>query len=238
MSETIHTPLVKICGIRDPHHALVALDAGADFIGLMFATSPRRVTLEEAKHIAEVVRLADPDKKMRLVGVFANESAQAVNHIAETVGLDMIQLSGDEPAQVVFRIPYPTIGSVRIRHGDWKAAGLRLRDWIMVTPSAVIVDSHVPGKYGGSGTVGDWEIAGQIAQRYRTFLAGGLTPANVAKAIETVKPYAVDVSTGVETLGKKDEDKIRAFIRNAKATTFELPETPQIPLPTMTGPTE
>lgn len=232
MSENIHTPLVKICGISDPHHALVALDAGADFIGLVFATSSRRVTLDQAKTIVEVVRLADPDKKMRIVGLFVNETAAAMNHIAETVGLDMIQLSGDEPAQIVFKIPYPTLGSIRIKRGDWKQAGLRLRDWMLVTPTAVHVDSHVPGIYGGTGAVGDWQIAAQIAGHYRTFLAGGLTGANVVQAIETVKPFAVDVSTGVETDGKKDVAKIRAFIKKAKATSFVIPE---VPLPTMTG---
>lgn len=235
MSENFHTPLVKICGISDPHHALVALDAGADFIGLVFATSPRRVSLDQAKKIVEIVRLADPDKKMRVVGLFVNESAEAMNHIAEAVGLDMIQLSGNEPAQIVFKIPYPTLGSVRITKGDWKQAAVRMRDWLFVSPSAIHVDSHVPGMYGGTGEVGDWQIAAQIAGHYRTFLAGGLHAGNVVKAIETVKPFAVDVSSGVETNGKKDDAKIRAFIKKAKATSFLVPE---VKLPIQTGPTE
>ena len=224
MSETMHRAQVKICGISDPHHALVALDAGADMIGLVFARSPRRISIEQATDIARIVRQADPDRRMQIVGLFVNESAEAMTHVAETVGLDRIQLSGDEPAQVVFKLRYPTIGSIRVRPGDWQGVTRRMQDWVLVSPWAVIVDAHVPGIYGGTGTVGDWEAAARVAGRYRTILAGGLSPANVANAIQKVRPFAVDVSTGVESAGKKDEKKIREFIRNARETTFELPE--------------
>jgi phosphoribosylanthranilate isomerase len=215
---------VKICGISDAHHALVALDAGADMIGLVFAKSPRRVSLEQASEIVDVVRKADPDKAMQIAGLFVNETAADMNHIAETVGLDRVQLSGDEPAQIVFKVKYPTIGSIRVRPGDLNGSMRRLQDWVMVTPWAVIADAHVPGIYGGTGAVGDWDIAARIAGRFRTILAGGLTPANVGNAVQKVRPFAVDVSTGVETGGKKDEQKIREFVRNARAVTFEIPE--------------
>lgn len=224
MSETLQRAQVKICGISDAHHALVALDAGADMIGFAFAKSPRRVSIEQATEIAHIVRQADPEKRMKIVGLFVNETAETMTHIAETVGLDRIQLSGDEPAQIVFKLRYPVIGSVRVRQGDWQGATHRMQDWALVSPWSVIVDAHVPGVYGGTGTVGDWDTAAIIARRFRTFLAGGLTPANVGNAINKVRPYAVDVSTGVETAGKKDEQKIREFIKVAKNTTFELPE--------------
>jgi phosphoribosylanthranilate isomerase len=224
MNEHAQQALVKICGISDPHHALVALDAGADMIGLVFAKSPRRVSIENARKIAEVVRTADPDGTMKIVGLFVNETPELMNHVAETVGLDVVQLSGDEPPLVVFKVNKPTIGSIRADSAKWQAAYRRLQDWVLVTPWAVIVDAHVPGIYGGTGALGDWDIAAQIAARYRTILAGGLTPGNVAQAISEVRPFAVDVSTGVETGGVKDERKIRAFIKAARSTTFELPE--------------
>lgn len=233
MSENLHTPLVKICGISDPHHALVALDAGADFIGLVFYPgSSRYVSHEQARQIVEVVRAVDPDKNMRIVGLFVDQTAESMNQTAADVGLDMIQLSGNEPAQIVFKLRYPTLGSVRIRKGEWPRAAARLRDWLLVAPDAVHVDTEVSGKFGGTGEVGDWEIAGQIAVRFRTFFSGGLNPGNVVKAAETVKPFAVDVSSGVETNGKKDEQKIRAFIRNAKTVSFVIPE---MPMPVETG---
>jgi len=224
MSEHMQQSQVKICGISDPHHALVALDAGADMMGLVFATSPRRVSIENASKIVEVVRAADPDGTMKIVGLFVNETAELMNHVAETVGLDVVQLSGDEPPQVVFKVHKPTIGSIRASSAKWQAAFRRLQDWVLVTPWAVHVDAHVPGIYGGSGALGDWDIAAQISARYRTILAGGLTPGNVSQAIGKVRPFAVDVSTGIETGGVKDEQKIRAFIKAARNTTFELPE--------------
>lgn len=224
MTETKIVPQVKICGISDPRHALIALDAGADMIGLVFAKSPRRVSVEDAKAIADVIRSADPDRHLQIVGLFVNESADYMNEVAGRVGLDRFQLSGDEPARVVDRLRYPAIGSIRAASGDPNAAMRRLQDWVFVQPWAVIVDTHVPGIYGGAGVVGDWNVAEQIARRFRTILAGGLTPANVTRAIATVKPFAVDVSSGVETGGAKDPQKIRAFIKTAKATTFEEPE--------------
>jgi phosphoribosylanthranilate isomerase len=222
MTVETHRAQVKICGISDAHHALVALDAGADMIGLAFAKSPRRVTIDQATEIVSILRKADPDHRVKVVGLFVNDTAEDINHIAKAVGLDRIQLSGDEPAQIVFKIKYPTIGSIRVRRGDLQSAARRLQDWVLVSPWAVITDAHVPGIYGGTGEVGDWDIAAQVAGRYRMFLAGGLTPANVANAIQKVRPFAVDVSTGVETAGKKDEAKIREFVKSAREVQFEL----------------
>jgi phosphoribosylanthranilate isomerase len=224
MSDSLQTPLVKICGISDPKHALIALDAGADMIGLVFAKSPRRISVDEARIVADIVRAADPDANMQIVGLFVNETADHINEVAQTVGLDRIQLSGDEPAHIVNRLRYPAIGSIRASSANPNAAFRRLQDWVLVHPWAVIIDAHVPGIYGGTGAVGDWNVAEQVARRFRTILAGGLTPKNVSKAISTVKPFAVDVSSGVETDGMKDPAKIRAFIKAAKSTSFEEPE--------------
>jgi phosphoribosylanthranilate isomerase len=224
MSEKVLTVQVKICGLREPEHALIALEEGADMIGLVFATSPRRVSVDEGKAVADAVRSADPARKLQIVGLFVNETAEHMNAVAEEVGLDRIQLSGDEPAQLINKLRRPAIGSIRAHATDWSAAVRRLQDWVIVTPWAVIMDTHVPGIYGGTGTIGDWDIAEQFARRFRLILAGGLTPENVESAIQKVKPYAVDVSSGVESDGLKDPDKIRSFIRIAKSTTFEEPE--------------
>lgn len=221
---------VKVCGIREPEHALVALDEGADMIGLVFATSPRRVTVDEARAVVDAVRERDPERKMKIVGLFVNELADDMNAIARDVGLDIIQLSGDEPAQIVSDLRRPAIGSIRAAANDWHAAEQRLQDWIPFEPQAIIMDAHVPGIYGGTGTVGDWDIAEKFARRYRLVLAGGLTPGNVRDAIRKVKPFAVDVSTGVETDGIKDPAKIRSFIRAARATTFVESESANLPM--------
>lgn len=230
MTAQQRTVLVKICGIREPEHALVALEEGADMIGLVFATSPRRVTVEEAQAVVEAVRERDPERAMKVVGLFVNETADHMNTIAGDVGLDIIQLSGDEPANILNQLRYPAVGSIRASAHDWNAAVRRLQDWVLVTPQAIIMDAHVPGIYGGTGTVGDWDIAEQFARRYRLILAGGLTPENVRAAILRVKPFAVDVSSGVETNGVKDPEKIRSFIHAAKATSFEEPESAYMPM--------
>ena len=141
-----------------------------------------------------------------------------MNEVAEAVGLDLIQLSGDEPAEVLVRLARPGIGTVRVDSSGHLDEEARFREWIEATPApwAVLVDSHVPGMYGGTGTVADWFLATDFAARYPVVLAGGLEPGNVAPAVRRVHPFAVDVSSGVETDKRKDPEKIRAFIAAAK----------------------
>lgn len=218
---TAPTTKVKICGISEPEHALIAADAGADYIGLnFFPGSHRCIAIEQATTIAREVR-ATAGKSVKLVGLFVNESAERMNQIVRVVGLDIVQLSGDEDPELVAHLDVPVIGTVRVNDKNHPAARARFEAWVQARPSphAVIVDSHVPGAYGGTGTVGDWDQARIFSKRYRTFLAGGLSPENVAQAIETVRPYAVDVSSGVETGRHKDPEKIRAFIAATRAAT-------------------
>lgn len=224
MSVTTRSPLVKICGIREPRHALVALEAGADMIGLAFATSPRRVTVQEAQAVVQAVHASDPDRRLKIVGLFVNESAEHMNEVAREVGLDRIQLSGDEPAQIVNKLRLPAIGSIRMDANNPQAAIRRLADWMLIVPWAVMADAHVPGIYGGTGAVGDWGLASRFALSFPLILAGGLHSDNVADAIRQVKPFAVDVSSGVETEGVKDAEKIRAFIETARSTTYDVPQ--------------
>ena len=214
--------LVKICGLRDPAHALAAAEAGADFIGLVFAESGRRVSVEQAQAI--VGALGEPlvaagggaaqieallrRKRPLVVGVFAGADAETVNSTAEAVGIDLAQLSGDEPWDICGKLSRPVLKAVKVRDGtsvEDIIAGLR--------PGAVpLLDTHAEGALGGSGRAFDWAVAAAVARRFPLVLAGGLTPENVGEAVRRVRPWAVDVSSGVETNGVKDVEKICAFI--------------------------
>lgn len=206
--------LVKICGLRSPEQALATAAAGADMIGLVFAPSRRRVSEPEAAAIVAALRgLGGP--RPLAVGLFVNEPPKLINALAARVGLDAVQLSGDEPADVADAIALPVLKAMRLS-GDageaaWVAraqAGGRVR---------LMVDAHVPGAYGGTGARADWGRAAALARRVPLILAGGLDPASVAEAVAAVGPAGVDVSSGVETAGVKDVAKIEAFIAAARA---------------------
>lgn len=205
---------VKICGIRDKTHALAAIEAGADFIGLVFAPSPRQLSSAQASEIVNAVK--KHSESTPIVGVFVNMPAAAVNQAASSCNLDWIQLSGDEPWEYCRQITRPLIKAVRIRAeqspqeiGNYMATGDRE---LSNQRHIYLLDSQVKGKYGGTGVTFDWSLARQVAESFPVIMAGGLTPENVAHAIETTAPWGVDVSSGVEIEGVKDTAKIRAFI--------------------------
>mgnify|MGYP001048889479 CR=1 FL=1 len=205
---------VKICGIRKKVHALAAIEAGADFIGLVFAPSKRQVTPTEACEIVSVVKKASD--VVETVGVFVNMPASKVNEIADFCALDWIQLSGDESWEYCQEIARPIIKAVRVEKQQPEEIYAELNTGAKVlkrkkfTP---LLDSHVEGKYGGTGTGFNWELARQVAKKLPIILAGGLNPENVAKAIEITRPWGVDSSSGVEVNGNKDIAKIKAFIK-------------------------
>lgn len=206
--------LVKICGLRTVEHALAARAAGADLVGLIFAPSRRRVTVEEGAAIAAALRAAG-EATPRIVGLFVNEPPAEVVAVARAVGLDLAQLSGDEPPEDADALPLPLIKAVRldgsVREAAWVGrAGPRL---------TLLVDAHVPGAYGGTGVTADWERAAELARRVPLLLAGGLSSDNVAAAIAAVRPAGVDVSSGVESAGVKDSARIAAFVAAARAAT-------------------
>ncbi len=237
---------VKICGIRDAEMAIEAGKAGADFIGMMFAESRRRVTPQECYDITQSLKagrqhgpLAEFDGPGRgevsaaswygawndtieqslmrwrplIVGVFADQDYAEVNDIAEAAGLDLVQLSGGEDAAFVAKIERPVI---RVVHVGEATSALDIYDkGAPGTAAGLMLDTGGPAR-GGTGVTFDWEVAAQVARRWPLMLAGGLTPENVGDAVEQVRPWAVDVSSGVETDGKKDIEKVRAFIRAAK----------------------
>jgi phosphoribosylanthranilate isomerase len=220
---------VKICGVSDPKHARVAAACGADFVGVVFAPSQRQVTLGQAKQVAKALgkapgeRLPASDaatieealrrRRPLLVGVFADQDPDTINGIAEEVGLDLVQLSGSEPWEVNGHLKRPVLKCMKMRDGE-TAADLLFH---YHGTALLLLDPFVPGVYGGTGRTLDWRIAAEIARKTPTVLAGGLTPENVGEAVRGVQPWAVDVSSGVETDGAKDPAKIRAFIAAAKS---------------------
>jgi phosphoribosylanthranilate isomerase len=217
MSANATQPLVKICGLREPEHARVAVEAGADLIGVVFyPPSHRNVSPREARAVADAARELGSARQARVVGLFVNEQVDTMNAIADEVGLDLIQLSGTETPEIATRLTRPVIGTVRAHSDGHLHEEARFQEWVAGAPWAVLLDSHVPGMYGGTGTVADWFLAADFARRYRVVLAGGLTPASVARAIQRVRPFAVDVSSGVETERRKDPVKIRRFVAAAR----------------------
>jgi phosphoribosylanthranilate isomerase len=234
---------VKICGCMRVADAVAAAEAGADFIGIMFATnSRRRVSLEEAAQLVDAIgtplRSMEQDepppmhpgrfdsveawfahgvealdrllarKRPLVVGVFEDQDIEDVNQIAEETGIDLIQLSGDEPWSDALLANRQAIKALRERPGMTEA-DLRAH----LEPNAALAFMLDPSR--GTGAKGDWRIAAAIAETIPLWLAGGLTPENAGDAVRTVRPWAVDVSSGVETAGAKDPAKIAAFIRAA-----------------------
>ena len=191
---------VKICGITNLADAKAAIAAGADYIGFIFyPKSPRAVTLKQAVEI--IIKLKAPVKK---VGVFVNASSTEINNTAFLCGLDIIQLHGEEPAELAEQL-----GSKRV----WKAFNITSTEDIVKAAkypaAAIVVDTATAGLRGGTGKPCDWLLAAQAAQKFTTILAGGINPQNIYEAIATVKPFCIDVASGVEARpGIKDHEKI------------------------------
>lgn len=208
---------VKICGIMTPEHARAAVAAGADLIGLVFAPSRRRISVEQAREIAAAAREAATERgsTVGLVGVFVNEPPEQINTIVAEIDLDWVQLSGHEAVTTIAAINAPVVKAIRFDDHPSEAGWLaQSAESGRVDP--LLIDANVTGSFGGAGITGDWEQAAALASRRVTWLAGGLTPDNITAALQRVQPQAVDVSSGVETGGVKDVVKIQAFIQNAK----------------------
>jgi phosphoribosylanthranilate isomerase len=199
---------VKICGITSVADGLTAAEAGADMIGLMFYEhSPRHVTLERAVEIAREL----PPFVMR-VGVFANPDEAVVTRAIAECGLGMLQFHGDETSDFCTKFGIMSLKALRVRNAE------SLEQLEHFHTEAFLLDAYSKNGLGGTGETFNWDLA-VAAQKFGRpiFLAGGLTPENVADAVRKVQPFAVDVSSGVESApGKKDAAKVRAFIAAAK----------------------
>ena len=212
---------VKICGIRALEDALVAAEAGADFIGMVFVPERhRRITPKEAKVIIDGVRNSGGPAP-RIVGLFADQAIEEVAGIVEFCGLDLVQLCGKESVEYAGQTGCDVIKVVHVAESatatDDGGTGTQIEEFSGVG-HLVTLDRYVEGIQGGTGVGFDWDVAASLSQAGHPFLlAGGLTPENVSKAITKVHPWGVDVSSGVETNGKKDHAKIRDFMHEARA---------------------
>lgn len=198
---------VKICGITNSEDAQTAIELGADALGFVFAKSPRQMTKEQA---GEIIKNLPPF--ITPVGVFVDERVEKVKEICDFCNIGTVQLHGNEdPSYVNDLVKYKIIKAFRIKaEGD-------LMPMAIYKAHAFLLDSYVKGTMGGTGVAFNWEIARQAHKYGNIILSGGLTPENVKEAIHIVKPYAVDVSSGVESSpGKKDKQLIKNFIKNAK----------------------
>ena len=200
----------KICGITRIEDALAAVAAGADAIGFVFyAKSPRAVTAVQARAI-----IAALPPFVTTVGLFVNASACELNETLDAVPLDLLQFHGDETPEQCEGYHRPYIKALRVKAGDDIAGACNA----YASASGILLDAYVEGVPGGTGQAFDWSLIPQGLSR-PIILAGGLTVDNVVQAIDQVRPYAVDVSGGVEkSKGIKDYDKIRAFMHNVRAT--------------------
>ncbi len=219
---------VKICGIREPEHAQAAIEARADFLGMVFADVPRRIAVTDARLIRSMVgprvEIANSsvdafneaiqlNARPLLVGVFARQSAEEINKIVDETDIDIVQLSGGEHPLMATRCNRPVIRAVHVKnnsHSD-NVLGEAMR-----LPRTVSLLDAPSAEGGGSGECVDWKVASRVAKAIPIMLAGGLNPENVQNAIEQVHPWAVDVSSGIEIAGRKDTGKIVAFLTAAK----------------------
>lgn len=193
---------VKICGLKEAEHVKTAVEAGASWVGFMFAKSSRQVTIEQAINLAKLV-----PPHVKKVGIFVNPTAQQVRETVEQVGLDYVQYHGNEDAEFIEQLGFPSIKafSIRTKEDVEKASKYNVDFYLFDAPGTNFA--------GGSGHVFDWNLLDELSiPKERVILAGGLNPDNVAQAITQVEPFGVDVSSGVEKNGVKDHELIKQFI--------------------------
>jgi phosphoribosylanthranilate isomerase len=198
---------VKICGVTRPEDAEASVEAGADAIGLnFFPKSPRCVDAATARRIVEAIA-----GRALAVGVFVDADAAAIEALRSATGIGCIQLHGDEPPELLASFLPHAYKAIRVRGPEALVEARRFAG------EHILLDAYVPGMPGGTGARFDWSLAAQLAHERKLTLAGGLDPSNVAAAIAAVQPYCVDVASGVESApGRKDPEKVRAFIQAAK----------------------
>jgi len=207
---------VKFCGFTRLEDAIAAVQVGVDMLGFNFyAKSPRYVAPEECARLIGRLRaeMGETLKGIQLVGVFVNSTPQQVNETLKLCNLDLAQLSGDETIQEVSKFGGRAFKAVRSGgHQTFMQIGVTYLQ--REVPPALLIDATSPGLYGGSGRLADWKEAAELSRQAPILLAGGLSPSNVAQAIQAVQPWGVDVASGIETTpGVKDKIKMIDFIQ-------------------------
>jgi phosphoribosylanthranilate isomerase len=202
---------IKICGIKTINDALAALDAGADMLGFNFyPKSPRHIDVGTCRDIMSVMRKYG---QVTYVGVFVNTSIEDIRAAMDTCGLNLAQLHGDETSATVQSLYGKAFKAFR-------GVPENINGFARDDAPALLVDASVQGTYGGTGVTADWRRAAELAKHYPVLLAGGLTPENVARAVRQVRPWGVDVASGVESApGLKDAVKMKAFVRAVRSAT-------------------
>ncbi|MBO0588680.1 phosphoribosylanthranilate isomerase [Sporosarcina sp. E16_8] len=197
---------VKICGLMEPQHVKTAVEAGVDAIGFVFAPSRRQVTIAEAQELAR-----DIPPGVLKIGVFVDASQDEIEQTFREVPLDFVQFHGDESSDFIKKVGLPSIKVLSVYSDeDAKRSARYETDYFLF-------DTPGTDFKGGSGMTFDWQLMKDVGvQSDKVILAGGLNADNVAQAIRTVHPYMVDVSSGVESMGRKDDNLIRAFIKAVK----------------------
>lgn len=214
---TYYTPKVKMCGISKVETIPAIVDAKPDYMGLVFAPSKRQVTVEQAKILIEELHKQCINhydiKVVKTVGVFVNETLDNLVRIADTANLDAVQLHGDEDETFIQSLKERTNVEV------WKAIQIRTaadtEKWIDSSADMLLFDAYHKDERGGTGEVFDWSSLDAFERPF--MLAGGIDSTNVARAIRTVRPYGIDISSGIETNGVKDDEKITAFTKIVKS---------------------
>lgn len=206
---------IKICGVTTAEDIHLCAAAGADAVGINFHPgSPRFV---DPKRAAPLIRAIPP--LVSSVGVFVNQPMRQMSAIAYQLGLRSVQHHGEQ-SEIADPFPFAFVPAFQVKDASSLAA---IRSYLEkcaqagVPPSAILVDAHVEGRHGGTGRLAPWELLARFDTGIPMILAGGLTPENVAEAIRVVRPWAVDVASGVESVpGRKDPDKVRRFVANAR----------------------
>jgi len=218
---------VKICSVQKAEHIIAAAEAGADFVGLNFVPGVRR-QLSEGKAKRMIQEYWDKHKSgdPRLVGIFVDQPLDDVNRILEYCDLDMAQLSGQEPLDYCLHVERPVIKAVHVPVGQPVGLIANTLDAVLAELEAAgilpLLDPEVAEGHGGTGQAFDWAVAQELASRHLLLLAGGLTPENVGRAVRKVRPWGVDVSSGVESGGIKAPGRIARFVREARTAEEQL----------------
>ncbi len=207
---------IKVCGITSLQGAVNVCNAGVNAIGFIFAKSPRRITPDCAREI-----IARIPPYIQTVGVFVNEQPEAISEIIRYCGIDIAQLHGEEPVSVCNALSPRVMKAARVKSSE-DLKQLHIFDGNV---RGILLDSFSEKGYGGTGKIFDWAIAVEAVRQFQSpvVLAGGLSPDNIVDAILQVKPYGVDVSSGVELEpGKKDIEKVKLFVSRVRETERRL----------------